>query len=59
MKPLFIASTISSLLTVLCIGKDSPLRAHSGYSLSLSLLLFSSRKSRKSCALSNSFIHCS
>ncbi len=31
----------------------------SGYSFSLSLLLFSSRKSRKSCALSKSFIHCS
>lgn len=31
----------------------------SGYSFSLSLVLFSSRKSRKSCALSKSFIHCS
>ena len=30
-----------------------------GYSFSLSLLLFSSRKSRKSCALSKSFDHCS
>jgi hypothetical protein len=48
-----------AMLMVLCIGVDSPPRPRSDYSFSLSLLLFSSRKSRKSCALSKSFIHCS